>query len=230
MFMLSDLIVPLASHLWQSTLFSAAALLLTSVLRKNAAGTRYWLWLAASVKFLVPFSLNAGLSSRFEWRAAPVLAAQLSSAMEQIGQPFASKTGGTFAPEATFPVIPALLLVAWLSGCALVLTMWWRHFRRIRLEYNPDNGGDKGTADAEKVEASGGDSGPSIFAALQEQLRLKLEAAKGSVDTFVMETCRMAIGELMFLRLGRLNRELYMTNAQTRDTNAAVIFRLSPTL
>ena len=45
---------PLANHLWQSTLFAAAAGLLTIALTKNRAAVRYWLWLAASVKFLVP--------------------------------------------------------------------------------------------------------------------------------------------------------------------------------
>ena len=45
------------NHLWQSTLFAAAAGLLTLALRKNHARARYWLWLAASLKFLVPFSL-----------------------------------------------------------------------------------------------------------------------------------------------------------------------------
>jgi bla regulator protein BlaR1 len=43
---------PVANHLWQSTLFAAAAGLLTLAFRKNPAQTRYRLWLAASVKFL----------------------------------------------------------------------------------------------------------------------------------------------------------------------------------
>jgi bla regulator protein BlaR1 len=47
----------LGNHLWQSTLFALAAGVLTLTLRNNHARTRYWLWLAASVKFLVPFSL-----------------------------------------------------------------------------------------------------------------------------------------------------------------------------
>jgi hypothetical protein len=46
-----------ADHLWQSTLFAGATGLLTLVLRKNSARLRYSLWLAASLKFLVPFSL-----------------------------------------------------------------------------------------------------------------------------------------------------------------------------
>ena len=32
---------------------------------------RYWLWLAASVKFLIPFSLLVSLGSQVEWRQAP---------------------------------------------------------------------------------------------------------------------------------------------------------------
>ena len=48
---------PLGNHLWQSTLFAAVAGLLTLLLRKNHAGARYWLWMAASMKFLLPFSL-----------------------------------------------------------------------------------------------------------------------------------------------------------------------------
>jgi hypothetical protein len=46
---------PVANHLWQSTLFAAAAWLLTLALRKNHAGVRYRVWLAASIKFLIPF-------------------------------------------------------------------------------------------------------------------------------------------------------------------------------
>ena len=48
---------PLANHPWQSTLFAVVAVLLTLVLSRNRAQTRYWLWLAASFKFLIPFSL-----------------------------------------------------------------------------------------------------------------------------------------------------------------------------
>jgi hypothetical protein len=45
------------NHLWQSTLFAAVIASLTLILRKNRARTRYWLWLAASLKLLLPFSL-----------------------------------------------------------------------------------------------------------------------------------------------------------------------------
>src|SRR5215470_546851 len=81
---------PMANHLWQSTLFGAAAWLLTLALRKNHAGVRYRLWLAASVKFLIPFSLLVGAGSQFAWRTSPAMGpSSVSRALDQISQPFA---------------------------------------------------------------------------------------------------------------------------------------------
>ena len=75
------------NHLWQSTLFAAAAGLLTLALRKNRAPVRYWLWFAASLKFLIPFSLLVTIGSQFEWAAPPLPSAvPLSSVMDQISQ------------------------------------------------------------------------------------------------------------------------------------------------
>jgi hypothetical protein len=79
---------PLANHVWQSTLFAAVAALLTLALRKNRAQVRYWLWLAASLKFLVPFSLIVGLGSRFGSWIVPATPAQLPLVVAKIGQPF----------------------------------------------------------------------------------------------------------------------------------------------
>ena len=59
-----------ANHLWQSTLFAAVAWLLTLALRKNRAAVRYWIWLAASVKFLIPFSLLVSAGAQLGWRTA----------------------------------------------------------------------------------------------------------------------------------------------------------------
>ncbi len=60
----------LTNHLWQSTLFAVAAGLLTVAFRKNRAQVRYWLWLSASLKFLIPFSLLMSLGSHLEWAPA----------------------------------------------------------------------------------------------------------------------------------------------------------------
>ena len=89
----SSIAPALADHLWQSSLFAAAAGLLTLTLRKNHARARYWLWLAASVKFLVPFSWLISLGSRMSWiHAAPAVASADSYlTVEQISQPFTQR-------------------------------------------------------------------------------------------------------------------------------------------
>ena len=45
----------ISNHLWQSTMFAVAAGLLTLSLRKQRARVRHAVWLAASLKFLIPF-------------------------------------------------------------------------------------------------------------------------------------------------------------------------------
>src|ERR1700691_3521467 len=79
----------LVNHLWQSTVVALIAWLLALTLRNNSARSRYWVWMAASMKFLVPFStfIAAG-----EWiRSAianPIQRPALAAVMEQIAQPF----------------------------------------------------------------------------------------------------------------------------------------------
>lgn len=52
------------NHLWQSTIVVGVAWLLALALRRNQARVRYWVWMAASVKFLLPFALLIGAG---EW-------------------------------------------------------------------------------------------------------------------------------------------------------------------
>jgi bla regulator protein blaR1 len=60
----------ITNHLWQSTIFVLAVALLASAFRKNRAEVRYWLWLSASLKFLVPFALLLNLGARL-WDTLP---------------------------------------------------------------------------------------------------------------------------------------------------------------
>jgi hypothetical protein len=55
-------------------LFAALAAGLALILRNNRAQTRYALWLAASVKFLVPFSLLFAIGARIGLPAAAPIA------------------------------------------------------------------------------------------------------------------------------------------------------------
>jgi beta-lactamase regulating signal transducer with metallopeptidase domain len=128
----------LANHLWQSTVIAVMVWLLALTLRKNCAHTRYRLWMAASVKFLVPFSLfiQAG-----EWLrpivAAPGQTPAAASAMEQIARPFpqgdAFAAVGTGAISAPYGVAFPLLAALWACGSLIVAFSWWRKWRRLRL-------------------------------------------------------------------------------------------------
>src|SRR5579863_9770246 len=106
----------MANHLWQATVFAAAAWVLALALRKNRAAVRYWIWLAASVKFLVPFSLLVNAGSRVEWRPVPAVARpEVRAVMTELNEPFPVAAEG--APRAA--VAPKALEGIWLSGSML---------------------------------------------------------------------------------------------------------------
>ncbi len=127
----------LGDHVWQSTLFAAAVGLLTLVLRQNRAQLRYWLWLCASVKFLVPFAALVALGSQFGWATAMPVAAPAFEMVETVTQPFAQSpllgtpaaSGSETLPLRTIAVIA--LLAIWVIGAAATLFTWGRRWRRI---------------------------------------------------------------------------------------------------
>ncbi len=135
------------NHLWQSTLFAVVAGLLTLLLRKNHARARDALWLAASLKFLIPFSLLVSFSSHvigsdLGWsRVAGQTKAEFYFAMDEFSQPFTqpvrhavsrtpvpvvSQFAASFAHQ-----LPALLVIVWLCGFLAVLSVWFARWRKI---------------------------------------------------------------------------------------------------
>jgi bla regulator protein blaR1 len=127
----------LANHLLQSTVFAAMIGLLTLPLRQNPARVRYWLWLAASLKFLVPFSLLIALGSLFpEHHYAALAESALSSALESVGQPFSSPPIVPSAdlqglPDRSAGYLPVALALVWLSGTVVVLLIWRVRWRQV---------------------------------------------------------------------------------------------------
>ena len=131
-------------HLWQSTLFVVVVWLLTLALRRNAARTRYRLWMVSSVKFLIPFSLlmAAGQSLHLDFGSTGSQHT-FSSAVESIGQPLFATT--PFAANAVIvshlPAAPApvhhpisvlwLLAVIWAAGATFLLARWMRSWLSI---------------------------------------------------------------------------------------------------
>ena len=87
----------LANHLWQSTLVAGFAGLVTLALRTNRARARHALWLAASCKFLIPFSLLTAAGGYLTPASAPSFVAPLPfdaiqqvAAMQQVVVPFSA--------------------------------------------------------------------------------------------------------------------------------------------
>jgi len=133
----------LGNHLWQSTLCLLAAGLMTWVLRRNHAQARYGLWLAASMKFLVPFSLLVAVGIHFA-RPNPILrpapASGFYSVMDEVSQPFTktavrskaierSRRPWTAGLRQLVQGLPAILFAVWLCGFLAVLKVWGRRWR-----------------------------------------------------------------------------------------------------
>jgi uncharacterized protein (TIGR03435 family) len=130
--------LPIANHLWQSTLVAGIAGLLTLLLRNNRAHARYCLWLAASAKFLVPFSMLmfvGGLVGRHSVvvptpTLVPVIVEQMNETFVAEVQP------GTVAmphPSRSGTWVVAILVALWAIGCGALLFSSWVRWRRIRV-------------------------------------------------------------------------------------------------
>jgi bla regulator protein blaR1 len=124
-----------ANHLWQSTLFALLAAALILATRKDQARVRFAIWLAASLKFLVPFSLLVALGNHL----APtrlVAPTALYSTVQQISQPFAATPSALAAATpltALLSMLPLILAATWFIGFAAVLIRWAIRWKRIAL-------------------------------------------------------------------------------------------------
>jgi bla regulator protein blaR1 len=132
------------NHLWQSTVFAAVVWLVSRALRRNAARVRFSLWLAASMKFLVPFSLFIGLGGLLprQQQVAEHSPMPLYSAVDAMGQPFDDlelsavniSSHGTRLPERAKTDVLALLAAVWLCGATVVLVTWCVRWLQVQRQ------------------------------------------------------------------------------------------------
>ena len=119
----------LANHLWQSTLLALLLAAIAFVFRDNRAGVRFGLWLAASLKFLIPFSLLIAFGSHLAAPRPPAAErAQVTVVMERISQPFSQAP--TLAERPRLGWLPAAATL-WVCGALVVLGSWCLHWLRI---------------------------------------------------------------------------------------------------
>jgi len=131
----------LTNHLWQSTIFAIAVALVATALRRNSARLRYWLWLAASVKFLIPVSLLVSAGGRIVMPPdAPELPALTVVRVSTYFAPapvFSESTpvmgqSHWLTPLAAIWLAP--LAAIWLAGSITLLLRWFRRWRRIHKQ------------------------------------------------------------------------------------------------
>lgn len=126
------------NHLWQSTLVAIGIAVLTLAFRKNRAQVRYWLWLSASVKFLVPFAplmrLGSGLwgamaAGKITTGIAPPI---ISVAVEQVIRPFPEALVSAAPATGTVSWTSLAILLMWMCGFASLLFIRFRGWLRLR--------------------------------------------------------------------------------------------------
>lgn len=123
------------NHLWQTTIFGAIVCLLNVPLRKNSAAVRFWLWCAASAKFLVPFSLFVAMGSHVPIATpAAGIPGRVSVIVEQIVEP-APAVIGRPAPSSQPSAVDwqTILAAAWLCGALTVGVRCGREWVRMSI-------------------------------------------------------------------------------------------------
>jgi beta-lactamase regulating signal transducer with metallopeptidase domain len=130
-------------HLWQSTLCLGAAGALAWLLRENGAAVRYRIWLAASVKFLLPFALlvwvgHVLLPARVSTiaSAAPPIALFARQVAAPFAAPFVIPVAATSQPAQAWgidwPSTFEWAASVWALGVLLVAVRWWLRWHRLR--------------------------------------------------------------------------------------------------
>lgn len=128
-------------HLGQSTLFALAAAAVVLALRRYRARLRYAIWLAASLKFLIPFALLTRLGDWLRPAPAPAPVAWLPMAAVRANQALFAAPAWVAAPTPAAPgpmdwarALAPFGLVLWVLG-ALAVAGWrlqgWRRARAL---------------------------------------------------------------------------------------------------
>jgi CubicO group peptidase (beta-lactamase class C family) len=134
-----------ADHLWQSLLFIALACVLVALTRRHSAKVRLWLWRAAALKLLLPFSLLVALGG---WLGFPVRfpgdppPARMVALVAEYA-PWFSVEGWFQSTAARGALLAALLVAAAAAACFIFWSINAEALRsrseELRLEADPDD-------------------------------------------------------------------------------------------
>jgi len=129
------------NHLWQSTVFAAVVAVVGVAFRRNRAQVRYWLWLAASVKFLIPFGALLWIGTQIELmpieRSGQAIVGVLDNVAQPFTQPELERVNLRGRPVSPPPHNPMLTLavrgftIVWPAGCVALLLIWAVRWHRV---------------------------------------------------------------------------------------------------
>jgi bla regulator protein blaR1 len=125
----------LINHLWQSSCFALLAGLLALVLRKNSPKVRYWVWLSASLKFLIPFAFLVSLGTvvpRPDRHPAFVAVPVFPNALVQMAEPFSPALKTSVPPPASLDWVPAVTGAVWALGFLAITLARCRSWLGVR--------------------------------------------------------------------------------------------------
>ena len=112
------------NHLWQSSCCALLAGLLAFVLRKNSPKVRYWVWLSASLKFLIPFALLVSLGGvvpRPTQHPVSDAAPVFPNTLVQIARPFSPTLKPTVSVHTPLDWAPVAIGVVWVLGFLAIM-------------------------------------------------------------------------------------------------------------
>ncbi len=156
----------IASHLWQSTLVAAVAAALAWLLRQNRASVRYWIWFAASMKFLVPFAALSAVARALPRSDWAVPDNEAVAAMTVVFRLADLEVGGA-AEFAWWPIWAVSL-----AGTCLVLARWsweWNRVSAIARAAEPIIDGPVHDA-LRRLESANGIQSPTTIVSSQQNL------------------------------------------------------------
>ncbi|WP_047492295.1 M56 family metallopeptidase [Terriglobus sp. TAA 43] len=136
------------NHLLQSTIFASIAWVVVLTLRKSPARTRYWVWMIASLKFLLPLSLLMA-AGRWLRSLAPMPIATkplVTNVVEHMARPFQQTQFFEASEHAAVSShghwMLVLALAVWICGVTIIVLRWvsgWRHIRVAKRSGFPLN-------------------------------------------------------------------------------------------
>ncbi len=118
-----------ANHVWQSTLFAAAAWLVSLCLRRGPARLRYLVWLTALAKFAVPSALLVAIGAAL----VPDSPRAAGTWLVRIAEPLAPAPALTHAAAGTSAasLVVGALMLAWIGGAIAFFAQWYLRGRRF---------------------------------------------------------------------------------------------------